>query len=353
MSAAPTTTQTNGRMKRQRRLEGGDALWLQDPNVLVQSTDLFPVPRQTVQEQLNAVTRLLFLVSLGVFAFTRSIGTLLLGFLCALGLAGLYTSWLHPDADISSIFLLAGASSSSPSDSGGGSCSVGGECCVRRPPNEGFVAAANADDADDDDTKNKDETAAASADELAYLASVKQAIQKKSIVVVEEKDDGTTTVATAVQQPTAVNPFGNLLQSDAMLRPGRLAAPTLTTPEARDAVYAAMEAQVRAQHPGEAARMFANSADQLRFRQSLRPFFTCASTTIIPDSNASWKSMVPNTAAWRDGACRPGSRFRPRYKVGAPKDAGGEAVAARTGVDSNFANTADTLSAAAATKSPK
>lgn len=346
MSAAPKKRQ------QQRRLEGGgDALWLQDPNVLVQSTDLFPVPRQTVQEQLNAVTRLLFLVSLGVFAFTRSIGTLLLGFLCALGLAGLYTSWLHPDADISSVFLPSHHHHQS-ADSG--CCS--GERCVRRPPNEGFVAAAN-DNADDDDdsssTKNKDETAAASADELAYLASVKQAIQKKSIVVVEEKDDGTTTVATAVQQPTAVNPFGNLLQSDAMLRPGRLAAPTLTTPEARDAVYAAMEAQVRAQHPGEAARMFANSADQLRFRQSLRPFFTCASTTIIPDSNASWKSMVPNTAAWRDGACRPGSRFRPRYKVGAPKDAGGEAVAARTGVDSNFANTADTLSAAAATKSPK
>lgn len=204
--------------------------------------------------------------------------------------------------------------------------------CKRSTPNEGFVsslaassdadAAASAASIAATDAGSSVAATVAEEEEASFLAAVKSAIENK---------EG------EYQAPSALNPFGNLLESDALLHPDRRPAPPLNTPQAREDVYSAMVAQVWALHPKEAARMFASSADQFKFRQSLRPFFTGASTTLIPDSGAAWKYMVPNTAAWRDGACRYGSKFRPRFKTGAPQNP------TRTGTMSNFRNTADTL----------
>lgn len=302
----------------QTAIAADEPAWFDDPNVLLRGCDLFPTPRQTANQRLNAVARAIGLVTLLVFAFTKSVGTLLLGIVCAAGLA---------------LLLIVAQCRQSEEDDGegeeggnGGGAQHAHQTTPRRAaPKEGFVAAANAADALGADRENANGSVYLTVDDaaVAFLESTKLAI--------EGSDDS------AVQPPSIANPFGNLLMSDALLYPDRRPAPKMNTPAAREAVYAAMEAQVRSFHPGTGERMFASDMDRMQFRQSLLPFFTNPSTTIVPDATGAWRAMMPNTGTMRDGGTERGSVQRPRFKVGTP---GKLAATARA---SNFRQAADIL----------
>lgn len=302
--------------------------WFDDPNVLLRSRDLFPTPQQSPNQRLNAVARAIIVVTLLVFAFTKSVGTLLLGLVCAAGLALLLVladPMRHVEQQPADGENCSSSNSNGEQQHVGRSGGGGAKKKPRRaPPKEGFVAAANANDALGADRENVHGSVLLAADEaaVAFLESTKTAI---------EGSDG------AVQPPSLANPFGNLLLSDALLHPDRRPAPKLNTPAAREAVYAAMEAQVRALHPGAGERMFASDMDRLQFRQSLRPFFTNPSTTIVPDATGAWRAMMPNTGTMRDGGTEHGSERRPRFKVGTP------GKLAATDRASNFRQAADIL----------
>lgn len=305
-------------------IDNDDAAWFDDPNVLLRSRDLFPTPQQSPNQRLNAVARAIGVVTLLVFAFTKSVGTLLLGLVCATGLALLLVladPLRRQQDEEDSRSSSSGEEQQHVGRSGGGAAKKKPR---RAAPKEGFVAAANANDALGADRENVHGSVLLAADEaaVAFLESTKTAI---------EGSDG------AVQPPSLANPFGNLLMSDALLRPDRRPAPKLNTRAAREAVYTAMEAQVRALHPGAGERMFASDMDRLQFRQSLRPFFTNPSTTIVPDATGAWRAMMPNTGTMRDGGTERGSERRPRFKVGTP------GKLAATDRASNFRQAADIL----------
>ncbi len=304
--------------------------WFDDPNVLLRSRDLFPTPSQSPNARLNAVARAIGVVTLLVFAFTKSVGTLILGLVCAAGIALLLivayqSSQRHEQEEEEEERHHPGRSSSVQQREKAAAAAVP----RRAAPKEGFVAAANASDALGADRENEHGSVLLAADAAAvdFLESTKAAI---------EGGDG------AVQAPSIANPFGNLLMSDALLRPDRRAAPKLNTPAVREAVYAAMEAQVRALHPGTGERMFASDMDRMQFRQSLRPFFTNPSTTVVPDATGAWRAMMPNTGTMRDGGTEHGSVLRPRFKVGTP------GKLAATAKASNFREAADILAPFAA-----
>lgn len=284
-------------------------LWTEDPNVLLRSADLFPVPRHTEAQRVNAATRLIVVVTLTVFAFTRSLGTLLLGALCAIGLAALVSMQSSSESTTTTTTAVPPEDESTAAGDRAGGDEPAPQC-VRRAPAEGFVAAANADDllgpappaldgADDDEDEGEKHHRDNSDARRRFLARTRAAI--------EGDTDG------AYQPPTPINPFGNLLMSDAALRPDRLPAPPLSSAVAREAVYAAMQEQLKILRPGAAARMFATSADQLQFRAMMRPFFTNASTAVLHPGLAKCMASEIGTAGWRDGKCRLGSKYRPRF----------------------------------------
>jgi hypothetical protein len=289
-------------------------LWTEDPNVLLRSADLFPVPRQSEAQRVNAATRLIVLVTLAVFAFTHSLGTLLLGALCVVGLAALVTMRSEEEQTRERVAAAAtGAELAAEQRESAEEADDAEEPrCVRRAPAEGFVAAANAEDllgpappaldgaADDDEADGE-------SDNDAGLARRRQRFLSRARAAIEGDTGG------VYQQPTPINPFGNLLLSDAALRPDRLPAPPLSSAVAREAVYAAMQEQFKILRPGATARMFANSADQLHSRAMMRPFFTNASTAVLHPGVAKCMASEIGTAGWRDGKCRLGGKYRPRF----------------------------------------
>ena len=244
------------------RAKNTEQAWFENPNVLMRSLELFPLAQDPPNQQLNAMTRLLLLITLVVFAFTRSIATLLLGASSAAGLAYFFQSFRRKQR------------------------------------------------MEEEEKKKREEE---EGEEEGFQGGRRRK-QKKQRKLLEEVRLAVSNPEGLFQTPTEDNPFGNLLLSDAARRPSRLPAVPIKSASARHLVHSAMKRQVEKRHPDVAARMFATSADQYQFQQSLLPFFTQPVTTIINDADAAYRFLVPNTGAWRDGDTRLGSKFRPRFK---------------------------------------
>lgn len=69
--------------------------WIENPNILFELnkiTEIYPIPEMDYNRKLNAITRLVILVSILVFAFTRSVRALLFS---AITIGAIYLVYIH------------------------------------------------------------------------------------------------------------------------------------------------------------------------------------------------------------------------------------------------------------------
>jgi hypothetical protein len=90
-------------------------------------------------------------------------------------------------------------------------------------------------------------------------------------------------------ESTAVNPFGNVLNSDIEGNPKKRPAPPIDDPEVKDAIFeSARQAMIlnNPSFPDIDKKLLQNLGDVYEFEQSLQPFYTNPATTIPNDQNS-------------------------------------------------------------------
>jgi hypothetical protein len=88
--------------------------------------------------------------------------------------------------------------------------------------------------------------------------------------------------------PTTENPFSNVMLNDYDYNPNKKPAPPIAKQEVRDNILAEAKSMVQKLNPGQpniADKLFRDLGEQYVFEQSLRPFYSTASTTIPNDQS--------------------------------------------------------------------
>ena len=228
--------------------------WYDDPNVLLQTAEIFPTASMSLSRQMNAVTRLVILVSGMYYWYLPRITVPGIGLATVAGIAALY---YH---------------------------------CVRKLEVNPYVQ-----------TKESFDT----------LLSVDANVDADAKTNTTDKVD-----LSVYQEPTPVNPFGNVLLTDIVDHPQRKPAPPAFVESVREDITTQAVKMVQDMHPTQpnlVSRLYGNAEDRLEFEQSLRPFQSNPCTTVAGDIATFMEFCYGNTASFRDGECVLGSKQRPRF----------------------------------------
>jgi hypothetical protein len=90
-------------------------------------------------------------------------------------------------------------------------------------------------------------------------------------------------------EPSVENPFSNVLISDYDYNPNKKPAPPITNPDVDDSILSQAKSLVQKLNPNQpniSDKLFRDLGEQFVFEQSLRPFYSNASTTIPNDQSA-------------------------------------------------------------------
>ena len=224
------------------------AFWSQNPNELflpAHVTELFPMASMTYNQQLNALTRLILVMT--VFGLALSHNTQIVCGVCALTLLA--------------IFLLHWAN-------------------ARR--GEGFELSPQAIDA----------------------------LREKESKLLKAKMD-----AQIFQMPTPSNPLSNVMMQDFDFNPNK--KPALPAAENGDQILESaksMVAQINAGQPSIADKLFADLACEFDFEQSMRPFYSTASSTIPNDQDAFAQFCYGSMVSCKEGNLFACARDNPQYR---------------------------------------
>lgn len=235
------------------------SFWYDDPNVLLSSAaELFPTGNMPLSQQMNAITRLVIVLSGMCYWYQPRITVLGMGMVTVAGIAAFYyhyTGMRDMKSYLREPFVFANTTVPSEYD----------------------------DYSPDEHKRNKK----------------------------DERVD-----FSVYQAPTPNNPFGNVLLTDIVDNPQRLPAPPAFIESVRDDITRQAVQMVQDMHPNEpnlTARLYGNMEDQLAFEQSLRPFQSNPCTTVAGDIATFMEFCYGNTASFRDGECVLGSKQRPRF----------------------------------------
>lgn len=197
--------------------------WSKNPNIILHRDhimEFFPTEDMTFNQKLNAITRIILLLTLVTFAYTRTVQILIVG---AVSIFFIYMLYQYRNVD------------------------------------ENFEGG-----------------------------SLERAIDV-SPVVKDLVETTNTNVDNIFQAPTATNPLGNVLVTDYLYNPKRKPAqPAYNESVSADIVKKAKEMVINA-NPNNtdiADKLFKDLGDEYLFEQSLRPFYSTASTTIPNDQES-------------------------------------------------------------------
>jgi Ca2+/Na+ antiporter len=199
--------------------------WTENPNILLQSnyvTELFPIEIMSLNQKLNAITRLVIIMTLFSFIYSKSLTILLVGMLSILFIYFLY-SYYKTDKE-------------NPADAD------------TTAEVEGFALSAPVADL------------------------VKTSAEFKTDMV--------------FQKPNANNPLGNVLVTDYLYNPNKKPAPPAYNEDVRKEILEQAKQMVLNNNKGNddlTNKLFTDLGDAFIFEQSLRPFYSTASTTIPND----------------------------------------------------------------------
>jgi len=107
--------------------------------------------------------------------------------------------------------------------------------------------------------------------------------------------------------PTPENPFSNVLMNDYDYNPHKKPAPPVAKPEISDNILSDAKTMVQKMNPGQpniADKLFRDLGEQFVFEQSLRPFYSTASTT-IPNDQAGFADFCYGSMI----SCKEGNLF--------------------------------------------
>jgi hypothetical protein len=193
--------------------------WSENPNVLLNPNyilEFFPIDTMSYEQKLNAISRLILLITIIVFALSKNVRTIVIS---AITLFSIHLIYGHHKKTNKNSYL------------------------------EGFGNPAI-------DTLNE-----------------------LNIPVSQESFD----------TPTTENPFSNVLLNDYDYNPNKKPAPPIAKPAVSDNILAEAKTMVQKLNPGQpniADKLFRDLGEQYVFEQSLRPFYSTASTTIPNDQSA-------------------------------------------------------------------
>ena len=205
-----------------------DTFWSENPNVLLDSWDFYPLDSMTLAQKLNAITRSLLILSLVALFFTGHPTRLLfISLMSMVGIWGMYEYYHGPSSGM-------------------------------KTNQEGMVGGFN--------RSGGGGNASSYLDETAHANSIP-----------------------TYQQPTPENPFGNVLVTDYEDNPHKLSAPPASHPKVQNLIEQNAKKMVQEVNPGQpniGDQLFRDINEQLSFEQSMRPFHSNAATTIPNDQGA-------------------------------------------------------------------
>ena len=187
--------------------------WGEDPNILLQSFEFFPVDSMVYNQNLNAISRLVILITLIGFIFTRNFRLIIIG---TITLAAIYI-----------LFTIQQKNDKS-----------------REHKKEQFKNPA------------------------------KELVANKTV---------------SFDEPSSSNPFSNVLIPDYEFNPDKKPAPPSFNNNINDEILNKAKQTIVELNPGQpdiADKLFRDLGEQYTFEQSLRPFYSTASTTIPNDQKA-------------------------------------------------------------------
>lgn len=196
--------------------------WLENPNVLFHKEHLlefFPTEEMLFNQKLNAITRLVILMTVITFAYTKNVSILYVGLVSMFFIYVLYKYKKDDSAD--------------------------------EKEKEGFELSAPVKDLIDVDPNMK--------------------------------------MDMVFQKPSPANPLGNVLVTDYLYNPKRKPAPPAYNEKVSADIVEQAKQMVINSNPGQedlADKLFKDLGDAFVFEQSLRPFYSTASTTIPNDQEA-------------------------------------------------------------------
>lgn len=231
MTATPTfATELNksscstGANKTDNTIEQNPAhpFWLENPNILFHKEHLlefFPTEEMLFNQKLNAITRLVILMTVITFAYTKNVSILYVGLVSMFFIYVLYKYKKDDSED--------------------------------EKEKEGFELSPPVKDLIDVDPNMK--------------------------------------MDMVFQKPSPANPLGNVLVTDYLYNPKRKPAPPAYNEKVSADIVEQAKQMVINSNPGQedlADKLFKDLGDAFVFEQSLRPFYSTASTTIPNDQEA-------------------------------------------------------------------
>ena len=189
--------------------------WGEDPNILLQSFEFFPVDSMTYNQNLNAISRLILLITCIGFVFTRNFKLIIIGTIT-----------------LAAIYIL-------------------------------FQIHQN------NNAPKKKET---------FKNATTELLKKNN-----------TSFENVFETPSTSNPFSNVLIPDYEYNPDKKPAPPSFEMKTNNQILETAKQTVLELNPGQpdiADKLFRDLGEQYVFEQSLRPFYSTASTTIPNDQKA-------------------------------------------------------------------
>lgn len=213
--------------------------WIEDPNVLLNTLylfELFPVEPMSFEQKLNAITRLVLLMTLLSFFYTHSVRLLLIG-------------------AISVFFIVMLYKAQEPAVNKEGLTNPDSDSATLNPAQEFYP----------------------------------------------------TNTSNVFSEPNTANIMSNVLVTDYLYNPQRKPAPPAYNEKISDSIVSQAKELVQKTHPDIpdiSDKLFKDLGDNMMFEQSLRPFYSTASTT-IPNDQQSFSEFCYGSMI----SCKEGNQF--------------------------------------------
>lgn len=217
--------------------------WSDNPNIILNTSylfEFFPTDSMTYSQKLNAISRLVIVLAIIGFIVTRNIRIIIIS---AITLFALYLIYGHH-------------------------------------------------------TKNKN-------NEKDLEGFGLEGFKNPTLDMLNDMDIPTT--SEVFDTPTPENPFSNVLMNDYDYNPNKKPAPPIAKPEISDTILTDAKTMVQKMNPGQpniADKLFRDLGEQFVFEQSLRPFYSTASTT-IPNDQAGFADFCYGSMI----SCKEGNLF--------------------------------------------
>lgn len=201
--------------------------WSTNPNVLFQQEylmEFFPTDTMTYEQKLNAITRTVILLTIVGFSFTRSLRLLLISIIT---FTAIYLIYYYHNMEKSKV----------------------------------------------DSKKN--------------VVKIKEGFEGPGYDFLQQ--NGIPIPDDIFQKPDSHNPFSNVLMTDYEYNPNKKPAPPSFNPNINNTILAQAKQAVIESNPGQpdiADKLFADLGEQLKFEQSLQPFYSNPGSTIPNDQGA-------------------------------------------------------------------